>query len=117
MHIGIKNAPATFQRLMHIVLKGMHGTEVFVYLGDIVDCAKRLQEHDKKARRLFDRPRNANLKLQPDKGDFLRTEVAYLGHIIWSDEVKPNPAKIKVIRKFPRPTTVRAVRQFSRLSG
>ena len=70
--MGIKNAPATFQLLMDMVLKGMHGTEVFVYLDDIVIYAESLEEHDKKARRFFDRLRSANLKLQPDKCDFLR---------------------------------------------
>ena len=94
----------------------MHGTEVFVYLDDIVVYAENLEEHDKKARRLFDRFRSANLKLQPDKCDFLRMEVAYLGHIIGREGVKPNPAKINAIRKFPRPTTVRAIRQFLGLS-
>ena len=48
---------------MDTVLKGMHGTEVFVYLGDIVVYAESLDEHDKKARRLFDRRWDANLKL------------------------------------------------------
>ena len=76
MPMGIKNAPATFQRLMDTLLKGMHGTEVFVYLEDIVVYADSLDEHDKKARSLFDRLRDANLKLQPDKCNFLRTEVA-----------------------------------------
>ena len=82
MPMGIKNALATFQHLIDTVLKGMHGTEVFVYLDGTVVYAESLEEHDKKERRLFDRLRSANLKLQPDKCDFLRTEVAYLGHII-----------------------------------
>ena len=112
MPMGIKNAPATFQRLMDTVLKGMHGTEVFVYLDDIVVYSETLEEHDKKARRLFTRLRDANLKLQPDKCDFLRTEVAYLGHVIGRDGVKPNPEKIIAIKKFPKPTTVRGIRQF-----
>ena len=117
MPMGIKNAPGTFQSLMDTVLKGRHGSEVFVYLDDIVVCAENLEEHNKKARRLFDRLRDDNLKFQQDKCDFLRTQVAYLGHIIGRDGVKPNPAKINTIRKFPRPTTVRAIRQFLGLSG
>ena len=116
MPMGIKNAPATFQRLMDIVLKGMHGTEVFVYLVDIVIHPNTLQEHDTKARKLFNRLRKAHLKLQPDKCEFLRTEVAYLGNIIGRDGVKPNPARIAAIRKFPQPRTVRAIRQFLGLS-
>ena len=98
-------------------LKGMHGTGVFVYLDDIVVYAVSLEEHYKKARRLFDRLRSANLKLQPDKCDFLRTEIAYLGHVIGREGVKRNPSKINAIRKFPRPTTVRAIRQFLGISG
>ena len=45
--MGIKNAPATFQRLMDTVLKGMHGTEVFVYLDDIVVYAESLKDFSK----------------------------------------------------------------------
>ena len=43
--------------------------------------------------------------------------MAYLGHIIGRDGVKPNPAKIEAIKNFPKPTTVKAVRQFLELSG
>ena len=109
MPMGIKNAPATFQRLMDIVLKGMHGTKVFVCLDDIVIHSETLKEHDTKARRLFYGLREAHLKLQPDKCEFLRTEVAYLGHIIGRDGVKPNPAKMIAIVKLPQPRTVRAI--------
>ena len=89
MPMAIRNAPATFQRLMDTVLNGMHGTEVSVYLDDIVVYSETLEEHDKKVRRLFARLRDANLKLQPDKCDFLRTEVAYLGHVVGRDGPLP----------------------------
>ena len=115
--MGIKHAPATFQRLMDVVLKGMHGTEVFVYLDDIVIHSETLEEHDAKTRRLINRLREAHLEFQSDKCEFLRTDVAYLGHIIGHDGVKPNPSKIAAIRNFPQPRTVRAIRQFLRLSG
>ena len=71
MPMEIKNATVTFQRLMDTVLKGVHGTGVFVYLHDLVVYSETLEEHDKKARRLFARLRGANLKLQADKCDFL----------------------------------------------
>ena len=47
MPIGITNAPATLQRLMDLVLKGMHGTEVFVYVDDIVIHSETLEERHK----------------------------------------------------------------------
>ena len=115
--MGIKSAPPTFQRLMDVALKGMHGTEVFVYLDDIFIHSDTLQEHDTKARRLFNRLTEGHLKLQPNKCEFLRTVVAYLGHTIGRDEIKPNPAKIAAIRKFPRLRTVRAIQQLLGLSG
>ena len=117
MPICIKNAPATFQRLMDTVLTGMLGTETFVYLDYIVIYSETLEEHDIKARRLFKRLREANLKLQSDKCDFLHPEVGYLGHIIGRDGVRPNPAKISAIKEFPRPKTARNIRQFLGLSG
>jgi len=78
MSFGLKNAPATFQRLMDHVLARLQGAELFVYLDDIVLYASSLREHEIKFERLAARLRNANLKLQPDKCEFLRKEVTYI---------------------------------------
>ncbi|XP_051155718.1 uncharacterized protein LOC127278183 [Leptopilina boulardi] len=117
MPMGIKNAPPTFQRLLNNVLGGMLDSEAFVYLDDIIIYSDTLEEHDRRARRLFSRLRAANLKLQPDKCEFLKKEVAYLGHIVGKDGVKPNPAKILAIKQFPVPKTQKEVRSFLGLSG
>ncbi|KAL6421494.1 hypothetical protein ACFW04_011246 [Cataglyphis niger] len=85
MPFGLKNAPATFQRLMDNVLSGLQGNELFVYMDDIVIYARSLKEHEVKFNKLMERLRKANLKLQPDKCEFLCREVAYLGHIIGAD--------------------------------
>lgn len=62
MPFGLKNAPATFQRLMDQVLTGLQGTE-FVYFDDIVLYARSLREHAIKFDKLAKRLRRANLKL------------------------------------------------------
>jgi len=62
MPFGLKNAPATFQRLMDLVLSGLQGQELFVYMDDIVIYATSL-EHARKYNLLIDRLRKANLKL------------------------------------------------------
>ena len=117
MPFGLKNAPATFQRLMDKVLLGLQGTELFVYMDDIVIYARSLEEHTEKLYNLLIRLEKANLTLQPEKCSFLRKEVAYLGHVISQDGVKPDPKKVEAVRKFPRPRTVKNIKQFLGLAG
>jgi len=117
MPFGLKNAPATFQRLMDRVLSGLQGIELFVYLDDIVIYASSLTEHNKKFNKLAERLRSANLRLQPDKCEFLRKEVTYLGHVINETGVKPDPKKIEAVLNFPRPKNTKNIKQFLGLAG
>jgi len=48
MPFGLKNVPAIFQRLMDLILSGLQGEELFVYMNDIVIYATSLQEHERK---------------------------------------------------------------------
>lgn len=109
---GLKTAPATFQKLMNAVLSGLTGTRCFVYLDDIVIYAKSLAEHDVKIREVLDRLRAHGLKLQPEKCEFLRKEVSYLGHQITEAGVKPDPTKVGAIERFSTPTSTKQVKTF-----
>jgi hypothetical protein len=65
--------------------------------------------------------RKHNLKLQPDKCEFLRKEVAYLGHVIIKDGSKPDERKIEAVKNFPVPTRTRMLKSsflpnFSRIA-
>lgn len=114
---GLKNAPATFQRLMNIVLSGLTGIKSFVYLDDIVVYGSSLQHHNMNLRDVFEKLREHNLKLQPDKCEFLRKEVAYLGHIITDEGIKPNPKKISAIQEIKQPKTPKDIKSFLGLVG
>jgi hypothetical protein len=103
MPFSLKNMPATFQRLMDQILSGPQGTDIFIYLDDIVLYASSLTKHQMKFNKLAERLRKTNLKLQPDKREFLRKEVNYLGHIISERGVKPDPQKIQTVKEFPQP--------------
>ncbi|KAM0724679.1 Retrovirus-related Pol polyprotein from transposon 17.6 [Formica fusca] len=117
MPFGPKNAPATFQCLMDLVLTGLQGKELFVYMDDIVIYATSVEEQERKYSALIERLREANLKLQPDKCEFLKTEVTYLGHVISKDGVKPDPKKLEAVQRFPRPKTSKNIKQFLGLAG
>ena len=73
MPFGLKGAPGTFQRLS-TVHYGIEGIKCLVYLDDILFC-ETLRSHNDKLREVFARLRIHNLKLQPDKCEFLRKEV------------------------------------------
>ena len=102
---------------MNIVLSGLNGNEMFIYLDDVVLHAKTLNEHRQKYFKLIDRLRKANLKLQPNKCLFLQREVQYLGHKISEQGIKPDPSKIDAVKKFRTPKKVKHIKQFLSLAG
>ncbi|KAL0128565.1 hypothetical protein PUN28_003720 [Cardiocondyla obscurior] len=117
MPFGLKNAPATFQRLINAVLSGLQGIKCLVYLDDIIIYGPTLHEHNERLKKVFKRLREHNLKLQPGKCEFLRKEVLYLGHIIAEDGIRPDPSKISAVRNYPTPKKIKNIQSFIGLSG
>lgn len=117
MPFGLKNAPATFQRVMDNILRGLQNEKCAVYLDDIIIYSTSLQEHIEKLKSVFDRLRESNFKIQLDKSEFLKKEVAYLGHIVTPEGVKPNPNKVEAIKKYPIPKTTKQIKAFLGLLG
>lgn len=112
MPFGLKNAPATFQRLMNTILSGLQGSKCFVYMDDIVVFGSSLSDHNNKLKEIFQRLQTANLRLQPDKCEFLRKEVLFLGHSITENGIKPNHEKTKSVDQFPIPKSVKDIQSF-----
>ncbi|GBN50517.1 Retrovirus-related Pol polyprotein from transposon 297 [Araneus ventricosus] len=67
MPFGLCNAPATFERLMETVLRGLTSEACLVYLDDIIIVGRTFQEHLNNIRKVFQRLQKANLKLSPKK--------------------------------------------------
>ena len=109
MPFGLCNAPATFQRLMDLVLAGLQWSHCLVYLDDVIVLGKTFTEHLENLRTVFARLREAGLKLKPTKCAFLQPRVQYLGHIVSRDGVIPDPAKVEKVAKWPTPTTTKEV--------
>jgi len=87
-----------------------------LYLDDIVIYGPNLKEHNKRLIQVLDRLREHDLKLQPDKCEFLRKEKIYLGHIITEDGIRLDPKKLHAVEKFPMQESKRCI-VFSRTSG
>lgn len=115
--MGLKGSPASFQRLMFSVLSGLVGLKCFIYLDDIVVYGSNLEDHNRKLSHVFSRLRKFNLKLEPQKCNFLRKEVVYLGHTISEDGIKPDPSKIVAVRDYPIPRNVTDIKAFLGLAS
>ena len=112
MPFGLTNAPATFQCLMESCLGDMHLNWCIIYLDDVIVFSKTLEEHLVRLRGVFQKLREAGLKLKPSKCEFFKDRIAYLGHIVSKAGIETDPKKIKDIWEWPRPNTVTDVRQF-----
>ncbi|GBN81789.1 Retrovirus-related Pol polyprotein from transposon 297, partial [Araneus ventricosus] len=112
MPFGLCNAPATFERLMETVLRGLSSEACLVYLNDIIIVGRTFEEHLNNLRKVFQRVQKANLKLNPKKCRFFQREVSYLGHVISAEGVKTDPEKIKAVVDWPRPDKIHDVRSF-----
>ena len=117
MPFGLCNAPSTFQRLMERVLTGLARDICTVYLDDILVMGATFEEHLFNLRCVFDRLRNAGLRLKPSKCYLARKEVEYLGYVISEHGVAADPQKIKAVQEFPIPTNLKQLRSFLGLAS
>ena len=90
---GLKNAPAIFQRMIDDVLKELIGK-----VWDIETVFLKLHE--------------AGLKVNLEKTHFLDTSVEFLGFLVTSDGILPNPNKVKAIDSILPPTTLKELKSF-----
>ena len=112
---GLSQAPAYFQRLVHEVLQGI--TFAFGYLDHILIFSPDNKTHLKHLVIVFQRLREADLKLKTSKCNFFKKHIQYLGHLVSGEEIEPLPEKLGSVKNMLPPTTPMKVRQFLGLVG
>lgn len=115
MPFGMKNASATFQRLMNEVIFELEGCDV--YIDDLIIFSETWEQHVVRLRALFERLSKANLTVNLLKSEFGHAHITYLGHVVGQGTVKPVDAKVECILKIPRPTNKREVMRFLGSAG
>lgn len=95
----------------------MNLLQVLVYLDDIIVFGKSLEEHEERLLKVLDRLGEAGLKLSLDKCQSCQPKVKYLGHIVSSEGVSPDPAKIEAVTNWPQPTDLKTLRSFLGFCG
>ena len=114
---GLSNSPASFQRLMDLVLRDLVGDECHVFIDDVIVFGNTIEEHASRLSHVLERFDRANLQLQPGKCVFAQPQVEYLGYIVSRDGIRASPDKTKAVRNFPVPKNVREVRSFLGLAS
>jgi len=90
---GLCNAPASFQRLMDMVLNGLTWQFCLVYLDDVVVFSSTFEDHLLRLQQVFDRFRSANLKLKASKCKLFQRQIKFLGNIVSAEGISPDPEK------------------------
>jgi hypothetical protein len=109
MLFGFCNAPATFERRMETVLRGLPYDSCHVYLEDVIVTGRTFQVHLLNLRKLF---REGHLKLNPRKCKYLQKEVRYLGHTVSSERIITDFEKLKAALELSTPKNKHEIRSF-----
>jgi transposase InsO family protein len=117
MPFGIKNAPAAFQKEMQRVLKDKLWKGVIVFVDDILIYSETTREHAELVEWVLKKLKEAGYYAHPDKCEFFRHEVSYLGHIVSEKGVAVQQYKVKAVVEWKEPKTKKEVRAFLGLTG
>ena len=98
--------------MMDTALRGLLNKYCFVYLDYIIIFGSTIQQHNENLVIVLQRLKELGLKIQPDKCEFLKPELEYLGHVITHEGIKPYPKKISAVKDFKIPTTTTDVDSF-----
>ena len=115
MPFGMKNAPATFQRMVNKLVRDIDGCEG--YIDDVVIFSDNWSDHIHQIKRFFQIMREAKLTINLMKSEFGKASVKYLGHIVGQGQVRPLDAKIQTIVKYPIPTSRKELARFLGMAG
>ena len=114
MPFGLTNVPATFQHLMENCLGELHLSWCIIHLDDIIVFSDNPKEHLRRLKGVFTKLDKAGLKLKPNKFEFFKTKITYLGHIVSSKGIETDPKKVEAVKNWTVPRTVTDVKEFPR---
>lgn len=110
MPFGLRNAAQTFQRFINEVTRGL--PFVFAYLDDLLVASVSPEQHCDHLRLLFSKLQDHGLLINPAKCVFGVDDIEFLGHRVTREGIRPLEKKVQALRDFPRPASIRKLREF-----
>lgn len=118
MPMGLTNAPATQQRCINHLLRDLLEVCVVAYVDDILIYTKgSLQQHQNDVKKVLSRLAKSSFRTAPEKCEFHKKEVEFLGFIIGHNKIQMSPEKVKAILEWPTPENVTGVQSFLGLAN
>lgn len=137
LSMGLTNAPSTFMSTMQKVFqdfivnspdspdlpsRGASGTEplkrfLLCYLDDLLLMSSSPEEHLYHLRLVFERLRKHHLQAKLSKCHFFQSQIKYLGHILSSEGISVDPAKVQTLLDWEFPSTPLGMQQFLGLAN
>ncbi len=108
--IGLLGCPASFQRLMEQVLRGLQN--ILIYIDDVLINTDTHERHLKALEQVLMRLHQHHLKINLDKCLFSDQQVSYLRFTLTPQGIKPGKAKLKAIKFAKAPTDVKSIWSF-----
>ncbi|XP_019423011.1 PREDICTED: uncharacterized protein LOC109332484 [Lupinus angustifolius] len=113
MPFGLKNAGATYQRMMSKVFAGQTGEHMEVYMDDMITKSLPGEDHVTILENIFQQLYKYNMRLNPEKCTFGVEAGKFLGFLLTSRGIEANPSKCQAIIDMRSPRTIKEVQQLN----
>nr|GFB93734.1 reverse transcriptase domain-containing protein [Tanacetum cinerariifolium] len=113
MPFGLKNAGATYQRLMDKAFENQMGRNIEVYVDDLVIKSHTESEMVRDIAETFQTLRKINMRLNSNKCSFGLAERVFLRYVITPEGIKPCPDKTSAVLQLPSPQTIKEVQSLN----
>ena len=101
---GISSAPEHFQKTMQRILDGLEGVEC--QMDDMLVYGERQEQHDERLTAVLKCLEENNVTLNPDKCEFSKETVVFLGHLVGKAGIQVDPSKVEAVTQMKEPTDI-----------
>ena len=115
MPFSMKNSPATFQRLINMIVTGLNSCKA--YIDDAIIYSEEWDQQIQTIREFFERLSKAKLTIHLAKSEFCHATLTFLGHVVGQGQVTPVEAKVKAFSDVPVPKCKRQLMPFLGMAG
>lgn len=111
MPFGLRNAPQTFQRFMHEVLRGLDYC-CYCFIDDLLVYSENPEHHEEHLRIILKRLSDYGIGINIDKCQFGQQKLNFLGYEVTQEGITPTTERVQTILNYPKPVTVQDLRRF-----